>query len=387
MRRLLLVAAVLAGLSRPAAGQDPSGPWRTLHTAHFRIHFRAPARAMADRAAAEAERAYALLSSELKAPRGTVDLVLADNVDAANGFASVFPSNTVTLFTTPPVLEPGLEAHDDWLRLVTVHELAHVFHLDRAGGFWGALQRVFGRGPGLFPNLYQPSWVSEGLATYYESRFTTSGRVAGSFHTQVLSADAAAGRFRRPWDAVLFSAWPDGTMPYAYGSRFFAHLADAVGDTVVPAFAAATSGQLIPWRVGRPLRRVAGNQSLEARWAEAAPDSAAPVRQGEGREVVARGLYQSPRPRLSDDGRRLAYLHDDGRSLRRVMVVDLHTGERRGHRVTQQVSFDWMKDQLLVAQLDFTSPYDLRGDLYRWSPGGAWRRLTRGARVVAVGEG
>src|SRR5207302_11124143 len=70
----------------------PSGSWRTLHTQHFRIHFRPSYRARAVLAAAEAERAYALRSSELHPPRGVVDLTLSDDVDTPNGFTTVFPS-------------------------------------------------------------------------------------------------------------------------------------------------------------------------------------------------------------------------------------------------------------------------------------------------------
>src|SRR2546422_9277038 len=82
--------------------------------------------------------------------------------------------------------------YDSWLRLVTTHELTHVFHLDRVRGLWSGLQKVFGRAPGLFPNTYQPSWVTEGLATYYESRFTNGGRGTGARHTQLLPAGPGA---------------------------------------------------------------------------------------------------------------------------------------------------------------------------------------------------
>src|SRR6266567_4433631 len=110
-------------------------------------------------------------------------------------------------------------------RRVTTDELTHVFHLDRSRGLWSGLQHVFGRAPALFPNEYQPSWVIEGIATYYESRFTNAGRVRGSFHTQLLGADRAAAASRSPWNATLFTRWADGLVPYAYGSRFFHYLA------------------------------------------------------------------------------------------------------------------------------------------------------------------
>ena len=236
-------------LSTPAAAQDPSGTWRTIHTEHFRVHFRPDYRARAVEAAREAERAYRLLSSELHAPRGIIDLTLSDDVDAANGFTTVFPSNRFTIFLTPPVTDPGLQNYDSWERLVIVHELTHVFHLDRSRGLWGTLQSIFGRVPGFFPNQYQPSWVIEGLATYYESRFTTGGRADGTFHREIVAADAAAGRARSPWNALYFSRWPDGLGPYAYGSRFWDYLARTTGDSVIPHFIEATSGQFIPFRI------------------------------------------------------------------------------------------------------------------------------------------
>src|SRR5256886_443091 len=244
--RTLALALTLA--TRAEAQVDPSGPWRTLHTAHFRIHFRPAYRDVALLEAREAERSYALLAGELRPPRGVVDLTLGDDVDASNGFTTVFPTSRITIFAAPPVGDHGLLFFDSWLRLVTTHELAHVFHLDRTRGIWSGLQHVFGRAPGLFPNEYQPSWAIEGLATYYESRFTNGGRVRSSFHTQVLAADRAAGASRSPWDAVLFTRWADGLVPYAYGSRFLQSLAGEAGDSVVPRFVEATSGQLIPFR-------------------------------------------------------------------------------------------------------------------------------------------
>src|SRR6266487_1039656 len=286
-------------LSTPAAAQDPSGHWPTLHTQHFRVHFRPDYRARAVEAAREAERAYRLLSSELHVPRGIIDLTLSDDVDAANGFTTVFPSNRFTIFLTPPVTDPGLQNYDSWERLVIVHELTHVFHLDRSRGLWGTLQSIFGRLPGFFPNQYQPSWVIEGLATYYESRFTTGGRADGTFHREIVAADAATQRD---------------------GSRS---------------------------------------------------------------QLIAGQLRYEPVPRIAPSGRSLAYVHDDWRGARRLRVIDPATGAvLRSHRVNGQVSYDWRGDTLIVAQLDYTSRWTVRSDLWRWTPDGAWTQLTAGARLM-----
>ena len=376
-------------LASRAEGQvDPSGSWRTLHTPHFRIHFRPAYRDAALIEAREAERAYGLLAAELHPPRGVVDITLADDIDAANGLTTVVPTNRITIFAAPPAGDHGLLFFDSWLRLVTTHELAHVFHLDRSRGLWGGLQRVFGRAPGLFPNEYQPSWVIEGLATYYESRFTNAGRVRGSFHTQVLAADRAAGASRTPWDATLFTRWADGVVPYAYGSRFLHYLAGAAGDSVVPRFAEATSGQLIPFRVGRQVARAAPGSALGREWQRGtAPDLPATSAPPPARALDSL-LRTEPVPRVSPDGRRVAYVRDDGKGTSMLRVLDAATGRPlAAHRVNGGVDYDWLGDTLVVTQLDFTSRWRIRSDLYRWVPGRTWRRATHGARLVAPAGG
>src|SRR5881275_93225 len=375
--------------SRAEAQVDPSGTWRTLHTPHFRVHFRPAYRDAALLEAREAERSYGLLATELHPPRGVVDITLADDIDAANGLTTVAPTNRITIFAAPPAGDHGLLFFDSWLRLVTTHELTHVFHLARSRGLWRGLQRVFGRAPGLFPNEYQPSWVIEGLATYYESKFTNAGRVRGSFHTQVLEADRTAGASRSPWNATLFTRWADGLVPYAYGSRFFHYLAGAVGDSVVPRFVEATSAQLIPFRVGRQVARVASGRTLGRDWPRGtAPDLPGTSVGPPAGRVLDSLLRTEPVPRVSPDGRRVAYVRDDGKGASVLRVLDVAT-ERplAAHRVNGGVDYDWLGDTLVITQLDFTSRWRIRSDLYRWVPGRAWRRATRGARLVAPAGG
>lgn len=382
----ILLLLLLAG--RAEAQVDPSGSWRTLHTAHFRIHFRPAYRAAALTEAREAERSYRVLAAELHPPRGVVDITLADDIDAANGFTTVFPTSRIVIFAAPPAGDHGLLFFDSWLRLVTTHELTHVFHLDRSKGIWGGLQRVFGRAPGLFPNEYQPSWVTEGLATYYESKFTNGGRVRGSFHTQLLAADHAAEASRSPWNATLFTRWPDGLVPYAYGSRFFHYLAGATGDSVVPRFIEATSGQLIPFRVGRQVSRVAPGRTLAAEWPRGTQPASLPGAPAPAARALDSLLRAEPVPRASPDGRRVAYVRDDGKGASELRVLDAATFRPiAGHRVNGGADCAWVGDTLMIVQLDFTSRWRIRSDLYRWIPGSGWRRGTRGARLVAPAGG
>ncbi|MDQ6611748.1 MAG: hypothetical protein M3Y64_04885, partial [Gemmatimonadota bacterium] len=122
------VVLALLCVGRVGAQVDPHGEVRTIRTRHFRVHFPIALDGLARRAATDAEEAWRNLSTQLPEPAGPVDLLLQDNVDVTNGFAAVFPSNRITVYVLPPVGLAELRFHDDWLRLVITHELAHIFH-------------------------------------------------------------------------------------------------------------------------------------------------------------------------------------------------------------------------------------------------------------------
>ncbi|HLB38361.1 MAG TPA: hypothetical protein VJL31_17460 [Gemmatimonadales bacterium] len=380
-------ALTLLAVSPLAAQTDPSGSWRTWHTTHFRVHAQARNASLAQKAAVEAERAYALLARELTPPRGTIDLALHDNVDFSNGFTTVFPSSRIAIFLTPPAGDPILGPYDDWLRMVITHELTHVFHLDRTRGLWRVVQRVLGRAPGSFPNSYQPSWVSEGLATYYETRLTTSGRLRAGLHDQLLASAAAARRWPAPGDATLLSPrWPGGFRPYAWGSHFFQWQSEARGDSVVGRFVERTSKNLWPvlflFPGVSPAMRGAGGVGVDSAWrALRAEWQVRGAGESRGR-VIVRALRGEPRPRVSPDGRRLAYVQADGRSDLRLVVRDVGSGNVIAtHPVNGDVAPWWRGDTLYVSQVDFTSPVEIRTALYRWRPGGPWERVPGADRL------
>jgi hypothetical protein len=383
-RWLAGVALWLPLVTRPAIAQvDPSGAWRTWTAPHFRIHAPARLAPQARELAAEAERAWGLLAGELHPPRGRIELTLLDNVDFSNGFTSTFPSNRIVIYLPPPATDPGLGTYDRWLRLVTTHELVHVFHLDRARGIWAPLRAVFGRNAGLFPNASQPSWVSEGLAVYYESRFTTAGRIRGGFHTQLLTALAPSPEWPGPGDATLGSpVWPAGQRPYAWGSRFFDAEVARYGDSLVPRFVERSAAQLWAFGTTRALR-LAGGDSVEQGWA-ALRQAVRPAAPAAGRVIVASGLRQEPHLRVGPGERDLAFVYDDGvhspTVVRRTVRGDT---TRAGHGITGEVDLAWSGDTLWIAQLDFVSPVAVRQDLYAWWPNGEWTRVTHGERLGA----
>ena len=124
MRLLAAIAAASIVYPMLAGAQlVPNARWYTIETKHFRVHFTRGLESEGRRGAADAERAFAELSSELKPPGGKVDLVIADNIDYVNGYATTFPSNRIVVYAHPPFDAPDLRNYDDWLRLVITHEI------------------------------------------------------------------------------------------------------------------------------------------------------------------------------------------------------------------------------------------------------------------------
>lgn len=393
--RLLPAAFSLLLVAAPgvAHAQHPGGRWWTMQTRHFRVHVRAEQRELGARAAGEAEAAWEALARELTPPRRTIDLVVADNVDDANGFATIYPVPRVVVYAVPPAGDLQLGAYDRWLRLVITHELVHVFQLDLSRGWWRLAQHVFGRAPGLFPNEYTPSWLTEGLAVFYESRLTGAGRLEGSFQRAIVdAASAEAGSV--PIDAAggVSPRWPAGIRPYAFGATFLGRVAAEHGDSAVRRIAREIAGRPIPYlQLNGVLRRGTGHSFTQA-WREwQRTEGTEGTRGTEGTQAdsgqssveLLRGMRAAVPPRVSPDGQRLLLAYNDGRDAAHLMVLDRATG--LGRRVARLNGFGgvaWMRSgEALVSQLEYTDPYTLRGDLWRVTMDGHETRLTTGARL------
>ena len=387
MRLFALATAVACCAVRAASAQlPPNDDWRTLQTKHFRVHFTPPLEQEARRAAVNAERAYSALSTELVPPRGIIDLVVSDNVDYVNGYATPFPSNRIVVFTHPPTNTSGLRSYDDWNSLVITHELTHIFHLDRARGIWRIGQAIFGRNPLLFPNAYQPSWVVEGLAVYFESRVTGYGRLEGSEHSMVARAAALGNRVPTLQElSPGTSRFPGGEVVYIYGSLLFDYLSRTRGPGSIRDFVERGSKTPLPF-VLTPISRGAFGMSFQTAW-EHWRDSL--VREtGTPREVMPgwRQVTSTGRlalfPRWLGDTS-LIYAGNKGREVPSAYQVSLSGRERRiGRRNGASPNVPLADGGILFSQPDFLDPYHIRNDLYV-QRGGTEMRLTHGARLSA----
>ncbi len=386
MRRVLVAALAAAVLAAPPghAQLAPNAHWETIRTAHFYVHFTPALESVARRAAANAERAYRQLSAELTPPRGMIDLVVADNVDATNGSATPFPSNRIIVYANPPtVSETALRFTNDPIAMVVTHELTHIFDLDRSRGIWALGQHVFGRAPYLFPNEYSPAWLTEGLAVYFESKLTGAGRVLGSDHRMIARAYGAEHRFPsidRISRADAF--FPYGNAPYVFGSLFVNYLVQTHGDHLRH-FVNSQSSQLFPLLINRPAEQAFGISFTKAwrQWSDSVTHSAGyPVLPAPGWRYLTPGGGFAAYPRWADDTA-LTYTGTAGRQSEGAYSVTLDgTVTRINRRNSDSPTLLGPDGERLFTQLEFTDPYHIRSDLFA-QRGRHTVRLTTGERL------
>ncbi|MGE0455608.1 MAG: BamA/TamA family outer membrane protein [Vicinamibacteria bacterium] len=398
-RGLAVVLASLALLVLPAprteaASFPPGFRFQTIRHGRVSVHFHQGLEATARVTASLAEQILAEYARRYAGRPRHLHVVLADEDDEPNGFASPFPYPLVQIRVAAPDGTSEMGAHEGWLRLVLTHELAHVVHLEEAHGLPAFGRKLFGRAPFLFPNTLSPTWLIEGLATREETRLTAFGRGRSSDTRMLLRAAALEGRFPRQDEAMLgLDAWPAGLAPYLVGEEYLRGLEQAHGDDTLPGLSRVHSGRLVPWLDERTAHMVTGRSHHES-WASfedaekaRAEELAARVRaRGEtaSAALTGRGVRQTA-PRFSPDGSLVAYTSSALERRRELRVVradgggDRALAERNGGSVVA-----WTRDG---AALVFDEPeafrrFEQRSDLRLVElASGRVRRLTHGLRA------
>jgi Tol biopolymer transport system component len=382
-----MAAALLFAPVSVRAQVSPNLDWRTIRTTHFYVHFTPPTEGLARRIAADAERAYEQLSAHLHPPRGMIDVVISDDVDQSNGSATPTPTNRIVIYANPPVSESALRYTNDWAQLVMTHELTHIFHLDRSRGVWWLGQKILGRAPLLFPNSYSPSWVTEGLAVYEESKLAGAGRVEGSEHRMIARAAAIDHRFPSVGALSLAQGrFPFGETAYSFGSLFIDFLAKEHGDSAVRKYVEKASANLIPYLVNIPAKQgfglsfSRGWKQFEDSVAKSISPESRPVLPG-WRELTRDGVFVFS-PRWQSDSS-IIYSGAPGRETFGAFRVDLNGNRTRvGRRNSRSPNVTLADGSILYAQLSFVNPYQERSDLWI-QRGGRERQLTFGQRLTS----
>ena len=258
----------LIGLSFQALGANPALEWRVHTSEHFKIHYPTQLKSFVPKVQSLAEASHEELSPFFKwEPKNKTNVVLIDEFDQANGFASPLPQNTITLFMQPPT-GGELLAFDDWLKLLIHHEYTHTLHIDKVLNLPSFFRSIFGRFILFFPNALHPNWFQEGLATYLETDDDQGvGRGQSDFFQMMMRTEIETG-FKpvSRINVVNSHDWPLNTA-YLYGVYFFKFIRDVYGEQAILQLVDNYSENLVPYRVSSNPIQVTGKDLTEI-WTE-----------------------------------------------------------------------------------------------------------------------
>jgi Tol biopolymer transport system component len=311
---LLLLGLAPARLR--AASMPPDLRFKTVAGRRVTVVYHQGLEGMAREAAALSDRLLEEYAARYGNRVGRVWVVIADTDDDPNGYATPVPYPLVNVRAAAPNGADDFGNLDGWLRFVLAHELAHIVHLEPARGVPGFLRRVLGRAPYLFPNVFTPTWMIEGLAVYEETERTAFGRGRNPDSRMVRRMAALESAFPKEDQAVFgLDAWPAGQASYLFGEGFLRHLSEAAGKDVLPRLQKVQSRQIIPYLDDWTSSKVTG-ASFHSHWREwarleerDASLEAAAIKERDltpSRRLTFRGVRQTA-PRFSPDGEWIAY--------------------------------------------------------------------------------
>jgi WD40-like Beta Propeller Repeat len=321
---VLLLGSSFSGVAR--GGSDPSLRWQTTIGPGFRLHFPEKEEVLAARTYGLAIQAMAELNEFFGwSPSEVLDLVILDERDSANGLTYTLPHNTIELFGYPPHVDEQLSCSEDWLQMLLIHELVHVFHLDRVLGFPKLVNAFAGKI--VLPQHSWPLWFIEGLAVNLETRMTQGGRLRSPRFKMMLTTAALEGSFLNL--AQLSGTplvLPRGNASYLYGGFFLQWLLKQKDGEWLTPLLNEYSSRMTPFSFNITFRRHLGDDlvTLYDRWREEAIAEAlelAEARKSEGLILGERlffGGEHMPRPSFTPAGQ-LLYIHNDGHSISRLV--------------------------------------------------------------------
>lgn len=390
----LFVAAVGVAAPAPAGAGDPRQVWKTIESEHFVVHYYEPLGDVARRAAVVAERAHRVLAPVFRhEPEEKTQIVLTDETDGSNGFASVLPRNAIRLFASAPSSTSALSDHDDWLYGLTAHEYTHILHLDSITGLPKLYNKIFGKT--WAPNQIQPRWVIEGIATYQESKRSSSGRLRHSLFDMNLRM-ATLKDDLRGLDELSHGprAWPQGNAAYLYGSHFLAYVFDRYGEDALAELSWNYGSDPIPYGLNKSIERATGRNFVDLyeeweqyRQAKYGMQREAVERAGrrEGRRLTFTGQVNF-QPKYTPDGDWIVWSYGDG--LEEGQLATMPVGGNQAQQETFAViqrsgGFEFLDSgSMVVEQTDILRAEYSFQELFLWDHAdGSMTQLTENTRA------
>lgn len=351
MIRTLTPAVLLTLLLAPALGaQSPSADWRTIETAHFRVHYPRPYEEWAARAASRLESIRLAVSKEIGfTPEQTTDVLIMNPIAEPNGLAwPLLDAPRMIFYAEAPGPDEQLGAYGHWIDLLAVHETAHVVHMLRPS----RNPLVHLRERFLLPfnpiTLGAPRWVLEGYATVVEGRLTGAGRPTSTIRALILRRWAENGRLPSYGQLNSDSRFLGMSMAYLMGSAYLEWLEQRAGpDALRHLWLRMTArhrrsfNEAFAGVFGESPERLYGRFVAELTASAMALDRAAVLREGELFQETSR---DSGEPAVSPDGKQIAVVLREREKPQKLVIWSTGPAEEEEKRDRERLDEIFARD-------------------------------------------
>lgn len=356
VKKFKSLAAALLFVMPLALGAWPN--YGTVSTPNFEVYYRRGWETEARNVLQALEYSRTYVEKLTGNSPGKVKVVLSDMGNTVNGYASPVGAK-MGLYAYPPSSDE-LGLGEDWWQLVGVHEFIHMAQMTRATGEPALLRALFGNI--LYPNLYQPMWMTEGITVYGESQLSEqTGRLNAGTYPAIIGALAREGRLPNPGKACYYSySNPLGNY-YVYGSSFHQYLADKYGENKFSVLYGETSSSLAAY-----LNPISSSLSLDQAYRTAYGNDVATL-WTEWQNDAASKSAPLPKQRLTEDGWNKENLKYHDGALYFTQRKTSKTGPSSSFTSYRLVRLDQLdgkpQDKVLIEQnSDFAAGYQLTRD-------------------------
>ncbi|MEH6453132.1 MAG: hypothetical protein V7782_08855 [Psychromonas sp.] len=254
----------------PVAWDQRGEIWLSQDSQHFTISYLEANQETAQRALDIAERVHSeLLPFFTYSPNARTEIVLVDDYDTSNGWATPIPFAQIRLYMRQPEDVDNLEANDEWLHLLIRHEYAHTMQMELSSGVVTNLRYVFGRNLFLFPHVLTPPVFKEGLAVYLETdKALGYGRLQSSNYAMQMRMEVLSKGLKDLQQAVVATRELPFGYYYLYGAYFIEYLSETYGDEKLQLFLQDYSGKLLPYFLLNSSAEKAFNKDFLVLWSD-----------------------------------------------------------------------------------------------------------------------
>ncbi len=221
--------------------------WQSVSNQHFKIYFKKGWDEEARQAMKTMEYYRPGLEKLTGGNQQQIPITIEDLGNVVNGYTDPFKTR-IALFAYTPTTDE-LAVCENWWQLVGCHEYIHMLQLTREQGVTKFMRMGFSNY--LYPEMWQPGWMTEGITVYGESQLSPyTGRLNGGTFHSIIASLAKQNKIPSPTKASYNSFDTPQANIYTFGGAFFEYLATTYGEDKFSSLYKITSSSLLAYLNG-----------------------------------------------------------------------------------------------------------------------------------------